>query len=36
MKTIEVVGTVEQERRVLLDEPLPPGVSPRREAASIS
>jgi hypothetical protein len=26
MKTIEAVGTIEQERRVLLDHPLPPGV----------
>lgn len=29
MKAIEAVGTVEQERRVLLDEPLPPGVTGR-------
>lgn len=29
MKAIEAVGTIEQERRVLLDEPLPPGVEGR-------
>jgi hypothetical protein len=29
MKAIEAIGTIEQERRVLLDEPLPAGVSGR-------
>jgi hypothetical protein len=29
MKAIEAVGTIEQEQRVLLDEPLPPGVAGR-------
>ena len=29
MKTIEAVGTIEQDRRVRLDEPLPAGVSGR-------
>ena len=26
MKAIEVVGTIEEDRRVRLDEPLPPGI----------
>ena len=29
MKAIEAIGTIEQERRVVLDEPLPEGVSGR-------
>ncbi|MGH9348561.1 MAG: hypothetical protein ACRD26_14980 [Vicinamibacterales bacterium] len=29
MKAIEVVGTIEESRRVRLDEPLPPGVEGR-------
>ena len=29
MKAIEAVGTIEQERRVVLDQPLPEGVSGR-------
>ena len=29
MKTIEASGTIEQERRLVLDEPLPAGVSGR-------
>jgi hypothetical protein len=29
MKAIEVVGTIEEDRRVRLDEPLPPGVAGR-------
>jgi hypothetical protein len=29
MKAIEVAGTIEEDRRVRLDEPLPPGVSGR-------
>jgi hypothetical protein len=29
MKAIEVAGTIEEGRRVRLDEPLPPGVSGR-------
>lgn len=29
MKAIEVVGTIEEDRRVRLDEPLPPGVGGR-------
>ena len=29
MKAIEVVGTIEEGRRVRLDEPLPPGVAGR-------
>ena len=29
MKAIEVVGTIEEGRRVRLDEPLPPGVTGR-------
>ena len=29
MKAIEVVGTIEEGRRVRLDEPLPPGVGGR-------
>ena len=29
MKTIEAVGTIEQDRRVRLDDPLPAGVSGR-------
>jgi hypothetical protein len=29
VKAIEVVGTIEEGRRVQLDEPLPPGVSGR-------
>lgn len=29
MKAIEVVGTIEEDRRVRLDQPLPPGVAGR-------
>ena len=29
MKAIEVVGTIEENRRVRLDEPLPPGIAGR-------
>lgn len=29
MKAIEVVGTIEEDRHVRLDEPLPPGVAGR-------
>lgn len=29
MRAIEAVGTIEQDRRVVLDEPLPPGVAGR-------
>lgn len=29
MKAIEVLGTIEEDRRVRLDEPLPPGVAGR-------
>lgn len=29
MKAIEAVGTIDEQRRVLLDEPLPPGVGGR-------
>ena len=29
MKAIEVVGTIDEQRRVRLDEPLPPGVAGR-------
>ena len=29
MKAIDVVGTIEEDRRVRLDEPLPPGVAGR-------